>query len=595
MTKRLNFVFALTTIIPCLASPLSADCAESYKTREPKNEIEAYADELGNLTDRFIFYNGPYHPYNEIANGEDMNYVEYLQYASNVQLVNPWETFYECTTTGRCVGMSVLSILAHNGVLSPSDIQEGKEYLIDIECNTLRSYCTKDPVMNKILSYQLRQVKTDFILFHKWFFSHYSKSEQVDYLLETAEKANQEGKYFLITYHDVNLWHAVTGIGIMDGEWEWYGKKYDKCILTIDTNMLTEDKETGKIISYGCNDDTCIFVNSETKEVCVPAYFDPEQSAGMICGEDFKIFTLDDDNFMNYMGKINPSYSYDTEFSNLNSITIKNGNECTIDVTDIDNTTYDGISECKTVFFNNGDEYVLQGKDFKVHNTANAETFGVNFMDVNHAVHTDFQGAVDNIFFNADEFGFDVSAPTEYDISLIFEEDSYKFSPHYKFDFSGNTGSDFKAVQTDRGVILSSSDGLECQIKINDIIRDEQGLVSVVYATDSDYCYSVNPEEKVQYEAISALNDVLLTFDENGGLAYYIGENYNTEVQKGDVNCDGRIDAVDASQILTAYSANSTDSTAYVGKTLGDYNSDGFIDSVDASQVLIRYAELSTQ
>ncbi|MDE6102402.1 MAG: hypothetical protein K2F73_05445, partial [Ruminococcus sp.] len=76
---------------------------------------------------------------------------------------------------------------------------------------------------------------------------------------------------------------------------------------------------------------------------------------------------------------------------------------------------------------------------------------------------------------------------------------------------------------------------------------------------------------------------------------YYIGVNYIRKVQKGDVNCDGFIDAVDATQILIAYSKNSTDSTSYVGKTLGDYNGDGFVDAVDATQVLIKYAELSTK
>ncbi|MCM1507903.1 MAG: dockerin type I domain-containing protein [Ruminococcus flavefaciens] len=384
----------------------------------------------------------------------------------------------------------------------------------------------------------------------------------------------------------------------MDGEWEWYGKKYDKCIPTFDTNMLTEDKETLKVVSYGCCEDISLFINSETKEVCVPLYFDPEQKPSMVCGEDFKVFTLDDDDFMNYMGKINPSYSYSTEFSDLNSITIKNDNECTIDVTDSNNMTYDGIAECKTVFPNNGDEYVLQGKDFKVHNTADAENFGVNFLDINHAVNTDFQGAVNDIFFNADEFSFDVSAPTEYDVSLVFEEGSYDFSPHYRIDLSGSTGSGFKAVQTDRGVILSSPDGLKCQIKINDIIRDENGLVSVVYANideSSPLSLSAFPEEKVQTEAICTAGDVLLTFAEDGSLSYYIGDNYDTEVQKGDVNCDGLIDAVDATQILMAYSKNSTDSTGYVGKTLGDYNGDGLVDAVDATQILMEYAELSTK
>ncbi len=562
------------------------------------------ANELGNWTDRFKFYNGRYSLRSEKWCGNDVNYVEYLQNTSNIQLINPLERFNACTKSGRCCGMSLLSMLVHNGVFSSSDIQEGTEKLIDVNCNTLLSECQDDPVMSKILAYQLRQDKIDFNLLMKWSLSHYNKSEQVDYLLETAKKANQNGKYFLLAYHDTNLWHAVTGIGIMDGEWEWYGKKYDKCILTIDTNVLHEDEETSDIVSYGCTENACLFVNSETKEVCIPFYFDPEQSADMICGEDFKVFTLDDDNFVNYKEKINPSDSYDTKISDIildiSSVTVKNENKCDITVTDIDNTIYDGISECKAVFPNDGDEYVMREKDFKVQNTENAEDFGINFIDINHAVYTDFKGAANNIFYNSDEFNFDVSAPTDYNVSMVFEEGSYNFTPHYRFDFSGNTDNDFKAVQTDKGIILSSSDKVKCQVKVNDIIRDEQGLVSLSYTETKEEDealkgYIVSPEEKIQKDAVTAVGNVLLTFDENGSLKYYTGENFDTEVQKGDVNCDGFIDAVDATLVLEAYAANSTDKSAYVGKTLGDCNGDDFVDANDASYILEKYAELSTK
>ncbi|MDE5835282.1 MAG: hypothetical protein K2H26_07170, partial [Ruminococcus sp.] len=98
----------------------------------------------------------------------------------------------------------------------------------------------------------------------------------------------------------------------------------------------------------------------------------------------------------------------------------------------------------------------------------------------------------------------------------------------------------------------------------------------------------------VQEDALSAVGDVLLTFDESGSLKYYIGENYDTEVQKGDVNCDGFINAVDATLVLESYSANSTGNLSYIGKTLGDYNGDGMVDAVDATGILIKYAELST-
>ena len=60
------------------------------------------------------------------------------------------------------------------------------------------------------------------------------------------------------------------------------------------------------------------------------------------------------------------------------------------------------------------------------------------------------------------------------------------------------------------------------------------------------------------------------------------------------MNCDGFIDAVDATLVLESYAANSTDKPAYIGKTLGDYNGDGMVDAVDASLILAKYAELST-
>ncbi|MDE5765221.1 MAG: hypothetical protein K2I00_09725 [Ruminococcus sp.] len=75
---------------------------------------------------------------------------------------------------------------------------------------------------------------------------------------------------------------------------------------------------------------------------------------------------------------------------------------------------------------------------------------------------------------------------------------------------------------------------------------------------------------------------------------YFIGENYDKEVQKGDVNCDGKIDASDASLVLQAYSSLSTGGTTYLSSSLADWDNNGMIDSSDASFILSKYAELST-
>ncbi|MDE7365216.1 MAG: hypothetical protein K2N27_10130, partial [Ruminococcus sp.] len=485
-------------------------------------------------------------------------YQNYLKHCSNIELViEPLNNFFNCVKNGRCLGMSIASTLAHNKVFTPSDIQADRENLVDIQLD--------ESVLSTILSYQTRQIKSDFLLYRYWNLLHYTKEEQVDILLDKAKKATEQGRYFLITLNFDYMAHAVTGMGMIDGEWEFNGEKYDKCILTYDNN------------GYGL-DDASIFINSETKNTYINAYSNMT--------ENLSFFTLDDDDFMNYGGAINPADSYETDVSSINSIQIISNddqyglNKATLTVTGNDGIKYDGIASCNSDV-ETYNKYVCKGTDFEVQNITNEEIFTVNFMNVNNSIDSDFNGSVNNVFRNETEFGFDTFGTTEYNLKFAFEEGHYSFSPHYRFDFSGVTDSDFKAVSTDRGIILSSSDNVKCQVKTTDVNRDENGLV-------------VNAEENVQEDAVSSVGDVLLTFDENGSLTYYIGKNYNTKVQKGDVNCDGLIDTVDATLVLEAYSANSTDMPSYIGKTLSDYNNDGLIDAIDASLILEKYAELST-
>ena len=66
----------------------------------------------------------------------------------------------------------------------------------------------------------------------------------------------------------------------------------------------------------------------------------------------------------------------------------------------------------------------------------------------------------------------------------------------------------------------------------------------------------------------------------------------------GDVNKDGRIDAVDASQTLSLYSKISAGKTLTAEeedqKTRADMNKDGYVNSIDASLILNYYANMST-
>ena len=69
-----------------------------------------------------------------------------------------------------------------------------------------------------------------------------------------------------------------------------------------------------------------------------------------------------------------------------------------------------------------------------------------------------------------------------------------------------------------------------------------------------------------------------------------------TKKALGDIDGNGRLDAVDASKILGSYAKYSTGAAKPTQDDIDvcDVNRDGYIDAVDASKVLSYYAYLST-
>ena len=74
------------------------------------------------------------------------------------------------------------------------------------------------------------------------------------------------------------------------------------------------------------------------------------------------------------------------------------------------------------------------------------------------------------------------------------------------------------------------------------------------------------------------------------------GDNdFETAIQKGDVNGDGIIDARDAADILTAFAQFSVKEGMRLSKYYADINDDGVIDARDASDLLAEYAKKSVE
>ena len=150
----------------------------------------------------------------------DITYFDYLSKCTLLEGAYYPRSFY-CTAvmSGSDMGISLLEILSHNGVISPSDIQQGAESLSEITLN--------EEIDKVITAYQTTQCYTEFNNYKEYLVASQTYEQQVESLISTAERCMKNDRYFLITIHGYKMNHAVCGIGIAEGEWEWNGKSYD--------------------------------------------------------------------------------------------------------------------------------------------------------------------------------------------------------------------------------------------------------------------------------------------------------------------------------------------------------------------------------
>lgn len=104
------------------------------------------------------------------------------------------------------------------------------------------------------------------------------------------------------------------------------------------------------------------------------------------------------------------------------------------------------------------------------------------------------------------------------------------------------------------------------------------------------------------YINIKVISNEIVSFEKYVGRLdeYKIKETYEETYyyKQGDVNKDGRVDAVDASQVLSLYSKLITEKPLTADEkdqlTRADMNNDGYVNSIDASMILNYYANVST-
>ena len=280
-------IFALFSLMPV------------YDAVAEEISLQQLASSLGADTDYFSFPN--YRP-TECSD-------ELIKIINEQKQVDAEMGIKLCTSGGLCNSFAILEVLNHNGVISPSDLQDGAEKLYDVECT---------PYVNDVMCYYsvLQGFRFQDFVYKEYFCSHDLK-EQCQDLIDYGEKAVETGKWFFIAFRSEKIAHAIVGIGIADGNWTYNDKTYDKCLLTLDSNFKDKNDPNK---SAGFNEKGCIYINSEKNEFYFPAY-----ECDSANEDTFITLLTDDTDMLNNYGYINPSESHSEKYDRLKLIQLIHG------------------------------------------------------------------------------------------------------------------------------------------------------------------------------------------------------------------------------------------------------------------------------
>ena len=260
---------------------------------------------------------------------------------------------------GLCYGMSAISVLIHNGELTPSDLQEGAETLYDV---TLTD--DVDALISYYNSIQVYKAVEHAIIVAP---SMLSKEEHTDMFLDCAARCKEKGTYFMAGIStEKGGTHAVVGMDELSGNWTFDGISYDTCIVIYDSNCVKQGTETSAF-----NDDACIYINSETKQFCIPAYEASSENG------DVLLYATDDDSLLTYKAPIRGTTETNTDISETVKLEFYNGGK---DQMDLSSTTKDGQTYdfWKLGKVNYGD-FIFFGKGSSFHLEKNERASGFAF------------------------------------------------------------------------------------------------------------------------------------------------------------------------------------------------------------------------
>lgn len=551
-----------------MAASMTASLPVFPAYAEGNPDIESLAVSLGADTD-YLAVPNYYYPISDLP-----SYDYFLPPSSNqtISLITGVEEYSDTS-----LGASVLSVLTHNGVISNDNVKINE---------------IKHILLAKSIIFQYQNIIKDekFDLYTKYLLKSQSLAQKADALVSTAEKCMKEGKYFLIMYSSImdtrnysavtsgsseisQKAHSAVGIGVTDGNWTFDGKIYDKCILTLDSYSVDEENDA-------FSEDTCIYINSETKE-----YYMPKISG--YAENDLHIIAVDDDQLLNSgdTDVTDKIVNLDIASDSFTEVTYNDENGNSV-VMNNDNDFLDNYHN------KNNENFLIKGNDFKIHTSSQNVTDYVGIDTRDKKLDFSMGNSDSEIFCNDDTAKF---THKDSNRTYLHEKEPLEFTLNIKLTDSdvehyikGETLTESEFTRVDGGVIFSGGK-----------------------AIFQNYCYNeeyLEDPDKEAYEilgqvAVNSTGKVFVRHNDDNSFTLFADLNndgiFEHQVQKGDVNCDGQINADDASEVLRSYSEMSTDKyndkTIYTDIAYADINNDGMINALDASEILEIYSENSTR
>ena len=576
MKKMISVLSAFTIALTAIPT-----CAHAKQSDDP--ELYELAYSLGADKDYLSIIN---YVHDEERPLNKSCYEDFLSKCSIIEAAYASDSkFKALTSNGLCMGIAMIEILSHNGIISPSDLKDGAASLKEI---------TYDEEIDKyITNYQAVQAYSKLDMYDQYLIDNLTYEEKIDRLIATAEKCMKEKRYFFIDFRDKTFAHALCGIGVTDGSWTFNDKSYDKCVLVLDSNAKNKDMEP-----IGFTNEICIYISSETKESYIP-YYDS------LFADDNKMsfVAIDDDTLLNNKGAINPSEKIDTDLTGMKQFWYNEPAGQNIKVYSMLNNPDSSSDQDKMIAEDMGDKNCFKADVIKMEiEKGKLGPRGYIYVDEDRWIDISFTIDTEDAFETKAKLNCDieisddkVSITNKNDVPLVFNafihmnDNSYNFAPYYKWSIGGKVTDKVEIEISDNGMLFKNEGMNDANISPSYYTLDDNGIFED---------FIVNLPNKYDRYYLSTSNNVLLSIDEDKNVVYYIDDNgddvYDTRVQKGDINCDGFIDAVDASKVLSVYARLSTIINNPVDYSLGDINNDGFIDAVDASAILAKYAELST-